>query len=122
LLAGDRVTWTHVTQSGRSMTFRVREGKVVSHEGDVVRVKYRGELINMRRDRVRRVGERNELTEFVCGKANAGGESPAPQGAGSTLPAGSGALARQTQTEAHPQRSDDAQRRQITGRQVRRES
>jgi hypothetical protein len=70
LLAGDRVTWTHTTTNGRSYNFRVREGRVVEQVGDLVTVKYRGVLSKMRRGRVRRVGERNELTEFVCGKAN----------------------------------------------------
>jgi hypothetical protein len=75
LLAGDRVTWTHVTMNGSSYNFRVREGRVVEQIGDIVTVKYRGALIKMRRDSVRRFGERNELTELVCGKANTKGEA-----------------------------------------------
>ena len=70
LLAGDRVTWTHTTSNGRSINFRVREGRVVEQIGNLVTVKYRGKQDTLHRDRVRRVGERNELTEFVCGKAN----------------------------------------------------
>lgn len=70
LLAGDRVTWTHMTSNGRSFNFRVRDGRVVEQIGNIVTVKYRGKQDTLHRDRVRRVGERNELTEFVCGKAN----------------------------------------------------
>ena len=61
--------------NGHSYNFRVREGRVVEQIGDIVTVKYRGALDKLRRDRVRRVGERNELTEFVCGKANTSREA-----------------------------------------------
>lgn len=44
---------------------------------------------------------------------NGAGETAAPTGAGSTLPAGSAAQAA-NQTEAHPHHSDDAQRRPNT--------
>ena len=70
LSAGDHVTWTHTTCNGRSFNFRVRDGRVVEQIGNLVTVKYRGTQEILHRDRVRRVGERNELTEFVCGKEN----------------------------------------------------
>lgn len=66
---GDVVTWTHCTRRGKSsMQFTSREGKIEHLTETNVTVKYRGQLIHLRPDRVRLKGQRLELTEMMMGK------------------------------------------------------
>lgn len=65
---GDRITWTHCTQRGKTIQFSSREAKIDHLTETNVTVKYRGKLVHLRPDKVRIVGERLELTEMIMGK------------------------------------------------------
>ena len=64
---GDKVHWTHEVWRGHSLSMTTRRGVVVSKDertGCCV-VKFRSKLINMHSMRLRRDGERSELTDIV---------------------------------------------------------
>jgi len=66
---GDRVTWVHCTRRGKSrIQFSSREGKIERLTETNITVKYRGELVHLRPDKVRLKGQRLELTEMIMGK------------------------------------------------------
>ena len=68
---GERITWTHVTRhSGRSMSFSTREAGVIYADERNITVKYRGNIVHLRPDRVRKVGETTELTEMILEDAH----------------------------------------------------
>ncbi|PKN20923.1 MAG: hypothetical protein CVU71_03850 [Deltaproteobacteria bacterium HGW-Deltaproteobacteria-6] len=63
---GDEITWTHCQRrSSHTFTFTTRKAKIIHMTDRNIVVKYRGKLINLRPDRVRKVGEKTELTEMV---------------------------------------------------------
>lgn len=69
--AGDKVTWTHVSQRGSSIVFRAWEG--VLTEGNIddsehVTIKRFGKLYRVPRSVVRPIKDKNHLTEMVMGK------------------------------------------------------
>jgi hypothetical protein len=61
------VTWTHLSRNGGrgSATLSAWDGPVVEIDGDRVIIKRRGKRYRVKADRVRRAGERNELTDIV---------------------------------------------------------
>jgi hypothetical protein len=65
---GDRVTWTHSRQQGRSIVFTLREAKVIHATERNITVKFRGKIINLPPERFRKYGQQTELTEMVMGK------------------------------------------------------
>jgi hypothetical protein len=62
---GDKVTWMHAGKRGRGITFTTRKGKVLAIYPNNVTVQYRGTIIHVLRDKVRKEGETTELTEFL---------------------------------------------------------
>jgi hypothetical protein len=57
LCVGDEVTWTHVQRRGLiSATLTTRRAKIIHLTGHNVAVKFRGKLINLRPDAVRKIG------------------------------------------------------------------
>lgn len=65
LKAGDRVTYTHCTQSNTSIRFTVRHCTVIGQIRFLVKVKYRGKEIILPRHALRFESEQNELTEHI---------------------------------------------------------
>jgi len=65
---GDKVTWTHVSPGRNVMPMRLREGTITALEGAVATVqppskKTRPIQINVAR--LRRPGQRSQITEFI---------------------------------------------------------
>lgn len=63
---GNRVSWTHVTQRGKSMTMILRKGVIVSIDDGKATVKKcsgRTEAIDIKR--LRLLGQKSQITEFV---------------------------------------------------------
>lgn len=63
---GTKVSWTHVSQRGRTMSMSLREGIIIALMGDVARVQKRSgktEEIHTRRLRVE--GQPSQIGEFV---------------------------------------------------------
>jgi hypothetical protein len=67
LSIGDRVTFTHAARQGRGYSFTTRTAKIIHLSERNVAVKYRGKIINLRPDRVRKEGAETELTQMVMG-------------------------------------------------------
>jgi hypothetical protein len=66
---GDVITWTHARRVGNTgVDFTTRSAKIIHLSEKNVSVKFRGTIINLRPDRVRKKGETTELTEMVTGK------------------------------------------------------
>lgn len=62
---GDKVSWTHVSNRGRTMSMSLREGIVESVKGDraIVKKKRGRECILVSRLRV--TGQKSQISEFV---------------------------------------------------------
>jgi hypothetical protein len=80
LQLGERVTWTHVSKRGRSVTMSLKQGVVLAVAGGLATVKsergtryYTIPLANLRR-----VGEKSTLTEFCDEVFAANREAPCP--------------------------------------------
>jgi hypothetical protein len=57
LCVGDEVTWTHVHRYSRgSVSLTTRRAKIIHLTGHNVAVKFKGQLINLRPDAVRKSG------------------------------------------------------------------
>jgi hypothetical protein len=62
---GDRVTWTHTTARGQSLTFSTRSGVVEKIGGSLVLVRLKnGRLTSQMMHNLRSAGQVTELTEF----------------------------------------------------------
>jgi hypothetical protein len=80
LQPNDRVTWTHVSKRGRTVSMSLKQGVVLSVAGGLAMVKsergtrhYTIPLVNLRR-----VGEKSTLTEFCDEVFAANREAPCP--------------------------------------------
>ena len=70
LQQGDKVSWVETKTKGRGFNMSTKEGKVLSVDGEIVRVKYRGKELEMHRSRLRAENETGELTDFVRSMAS----------------------------------------------------
>tara|TARA_R110002050_G_scaffold57423_3_gene128926 strand:+ start:77907 stop:78140 length:234 start_codon:yes stop_codon:yes gene_type:complete len=62
---GNKVTWTHSTSRGNKFSFTTRNGRVLSVNGDIVTVVYRGKSLRIHSQNLRLEGEKSPLTEMV---------------------------------------------------------
>jgi len=66
---GARVSWTEtvmrVSKKGTRVKASSRTGKVISIDGDVCIVRYRGKELKIHKDNLRLDGQKSELTEMV---------------------------------------------------------
>jgi hypothetical protein len=63
---GEGITWTHVSKRGKSLSMSLRCGTVEAIEGDmatVIRPSGRREKVELKR--LRRPGQKSQITEFV---------------------------------------------------------
>ena len=63
---GEGITWTHVSKRGKSLSMSLRCGTVEAVEGDmvtVIRPSGRRETVELKR--LRRPGQKSQITEFV---------------------------------------------------------
>ena len=67
LCVGDEITWTHCLHRGRSIGMTTRTAKIFQLTDKLAFVKFRGEVLNLRRENVRKKGQTTELTEYVMG-------------------------------------------------------
>ena len=68
---GDAVTWTHTTSSGSGFNFSTRNGKIEEIGGFSASVKMRnGRRAWVLLSRLRKEGQRTELTEMFMGKSD----------------------------------------------------
>lgn len=66
LRVGDKITWTHCCRCGsKGFNFTTRSAKIIHLSDRNVAVKFRGKIVNLRPDRVRKLGEVTELTIMV---------------------------------------------------------
>ena len=79
---GERVTWTHISQRGRSITLRCWEGRITGFEqnGQVALVKRQGKTYRVRLGGLRRASEAGELTDLVMGRQRLEDTRPAEIG------------------------------------------
>lgn len=78
---GDAVTWTHTTSSGSGFNFSTRNGKIEEIGGLSATVKMRnGRRAWVLISRLRKEGQRTELTEAFMGKESSqnAGAHPTP--------------------------------------------
>lgn len=63
---GDKVSWTHVSQRGRTMSMSLKEGTVEKIEGKVATIRTKSNrLVEVSVGRLRAVGQPSQLGEFV---------------------------------------------------------
>lgn len=64
---GDKVTWSHVSRHGGTVSIKAREGTIASITGNVAKVKPFGKAksTSIQLPKLRRLGEQTELSEFV---------------------------------------------------------
>lgn len=77
---GDKVTWTHVSSSGRTMSMTLREGTITALDGDVATIQppsKKSSPVQIKIVRLRKPGQRSQITEFIEGVRAA--HAPAPQ-------------------------------------------
>ena len=68
LVADERVTWMHRRAIGSSVTFTTRTGKVISQDGSIVAVRYRGKTLRVNRKTLTPENEQSQLDKLVmCG-------------------------------------------------------
>lgn len=65
--ADDNVTWMHSRKVGKGFSFATRKGKVIHASATNIAIKHKGEIVNLPPHRVRKEGQRTELTEMVEG-------------------------------------------------------
>lgn len=77
LCVGDAVTWTHTTSSKGGFNFSTRNGKIEEIGGFSASVKMRnGRRAWVLLSRLRKDGERTELTEMFMGKDSSHNAAP----------------------------------------------
>jgi len=63
---GDKVTWTHVVQRGKTVTLTLRTGVIESITGDMAVVKRQnGRTENIPLRRLRLPGQESQIREFI---------------------------------------------------------
>jgi transcriptional regulator NrdR family protein len=63
---GDNISWTHVSRRGKSLSMSLRCGTVEAIEGDAVTViRPTGRRETIKLERLRRPGQKSQVTEFV---------------------------------------------------------
>lgn len=63
---GEGITWTHISKRGKSLSMSLRCGTVEAIEGNMVTVRRpSGSLEKVELKRLRRPGQKSQITEFV---------------------------------------------------------
>jgi len=62
---GDKVKWSKAKATSRGISFTTQNGRVLSLEGELVNVRYRGKIIQIHRAELRLESEPSELTDLV---------------------------------------------------------
>lgn len=63
---GEGITWTHISKRGKSLSMSLRCGTVEAIEGDMVTVRRpSGKCETVKLERLRRPGQKSQITEFV---------------------------------------------------------
>jgi len=66
IIPGDKVSWTHVGHSGRTISMTLKYGTVVNVMCDTALVKISsGKLVEIPLNKLRKPEQKSEITEFI---------------------------------------------------------